>query len=66
MQVLSELSGHVIVYHSLDAFDIQTSRSKIRGHEIVNCSIPELLQRAKSLSKVVISENTRERKLVEN
>lgn len=44
MEVLSELVWHIIVDHGLYTFDIQTTRSQIGGHKIVNLSITEGLQ----------------------
>ena len=49
MEVLRQLTRHVVVYNSLDAFDIQTARSEVGGHQVIDGSVAELLQGIQAL-----------------
>ena len=49
MQVLRELSGHVVVDDSFNALDVETARRQICGHKVVDGAVAELLKSSESL-----------------
>ena len=55
MQILSQLTRHIVVDDRLDPFDIQAAGSQICCHKEVGLSVPKLLKRFQALESIPLS-----------
>ena len=53
MEILGELCRHIIIDDRLDTFDIQTSGSQVRSHQVVHRAISKVLEGPQTLDPIV-------------